>query len=94
MIHKDEARKQQLNPAAEDDVRSLGDVLEEDAEAYDDYDAMMKKMTDSSTAAWSATQFQIKKEDGALRSPNLLSQSWFGKEAKFELRKTQDTLCN
>ena len=33
-------------------------------------------------------------EDGALRSPNLLSQSWFGKEAKFELRKTQDTLCN
>ena len=71
-------------------MEKLGDVHDEEEEAIDEDD----EMTDSSTTAWSATQFQVKKEDGALRSPNLLSQSWFGKEAKFELRKTQDTLCN
>ena len=42
--------------AAEDDVRSLGDVLgDEETEASQDCDAMMKKMTDSSTTAWSET---------------------------------------
>ena len=35
--------------AAEEDVRSLGDVPDEETEAYQDYDEMMKKRDDSST---------------------------------------------
>ena len=62
-------------------------------EACEDYDEEDEEMIDSSTAAWSATQFQVKKEDGALRSPNLLSQSWFGIRKAKVRRKTQDTLC-
>ena len=38
--------------AAEEDVRSLGDVPDEETEAYQDYDEMMKKRDDSSTTNW------------------------------------------
>ena len=38
--------------AAEEDVRSLGDVPDQETEAYQDYDEMMKKRDDSSTTNW------------------------------------------
>ena len=38
--------------AAEEDVRSLGDVPDDEMEAHDDYDEMMKKRDDSSTTNW------------------------------------------
>ena len=38
--------------AAEEDVRSLGDVPGNKMEAYDDYDEMKKKKDDSSTTNW------------------------------------------
>ena len=37
--------------AAEEDVRSLGDVPDEEMEAYDDFDELKKK-DDSSTTNW------------------------------------------
>ena len=45
------------------ELEKLGDVHDEEKEAIDEDD----EMTDSSTTAWSATQFQVKKIDGALR---------------------------
>ena len=69
------------------ELKTLGDVHDdEEMEASEDYDAMMKMMTDSSTTAWSEYK------DGALRSPACCLSPGSAKRKAKVLRKTQDTL--